>query len=92
MDDPTAIRLGQGGKQRIEDAGTLIPSGWRLWTTNIRDLCLKFIEKAKADNKPFSCGSIQPGCTSSPTSSPKYQAQRNSKNGCRYMKRHGAAR
>ena len=29
----------------------------------IRDNALKFLDKAKADNKPFSCGSIRHACT-----------------------------
>ena len=54
VDDPTVDpRWGKVGKQRIEDAGTLYPKRMETVDDEIRDLALKFIEKAKADNKPF---------------------------------------
>ena len=54
VDDPTVDpRWGKVGKQRIEDAGTLYPTRMETVDDEIRDLALKFIEKAKADNKPF---------------------------------------
>ena len=46
-------RWGKVGKQRIEDAGTLYPKRMETVDDEIRDLALKFIDKAKADNKPF---------------------------------------
>ena len=54
VDDPTVDpRWGKVGKQRIEDAGTLYPKRMETVDDEIRDLALKFIDKAKADNKPF---------------------------------------
>ena len=53
-DDATVEpRWGKVGKQRIEDAGTLYPKRMETVDDEIRDLALKFIDKAKADNKPF---------------------------------------
>src|SRR6201994_5130660 len=53
-DDPTEMpRWGKIGKQKIEDAGTLYPERMKTVDNEIRDLALNFIEKAKADNKPF---------------------------------------
>src|SRR5271157_684156 len=53
-DDPTEMpRWGKIGMQRIEDAGPLYPKRMETVDDEIRDLALKFIDKAKADNKPF---------------------------------------
>ena len=53
-DDPTEMpRWGKIGKQKIKDAGTLYPKRMETVDDEIRDLALKFIDKAKADNKPF---------------------------------------
>src|SRR5947208_13660166 len=53
-DDATEMpRWGKIGKQKIEDAGTLYPKRMETVDDEIRDNALKFIEKAKADNKPF---------------------------------------
>src|SRR5499433_3426295 len=53
-DDPTVDpRWGKVGKQRVEDAGTLYPKRMETVDDEIRDFALKFIEKAKADGKPF---------------------------------------
>ncbi|WP_394033620.1 arylsulfatase [Xanthobacter albus] len=53
-DDPTEQpRWGRIGKQRIEDAGTLFPERMKTVDDEILDFTLKFIDKAKADNKPF---------------------------------------
>ena len=40
-------RWGKVGKQKIEDAGTLYPERMETVDDEIRDLALKFIEKAK---------------------------------------------
>ena len=48
-------RWGKVGKQKIEDAGTLYPKRMETVDDEIRDLALKFIDKAKADGKPFFC-------------------------------------
>ena len=55
-DDATVMpRWGKIGKQKIEDAGTLYPERMKTVDDEIRDLALKFIDKAKTDNKPFFC-------------------------------------
>ena len=46
-------RWGKIGKQKIEDAGTLYPKRMETVDDEIRDLSFKFIDKAKADGKPF---------------------------------------
>jgi arylsulfatase A-like enzyme len=54
VDDTTVMpRWGKIGKQKIEDAGPLYPKRMETVDDEIRDLAFKFIEKAKADNKPF---------------------------------------
>ena len=74
-------RWGKVGKQRIEDAGTLYPKRMETVDDEIRDLALKFIDKAKADNKPFFLW-LNPTRMHIVTHlSPKYEALRNSKNG-----------
>ncbi|HAS52359.1 MAG TPA: arylsulfatase, partial [Gammaproteobacteria bacterium] len=53
-DDPTEMpRWGKVGKQNIEDAGELCPKRMETVDDEIRDLALKFVDKAKADGKPF---------------------------------------
>jgi arylsulfatase A-like enzyme len=74
-------RWGVVGKQRIEDAGTLYPKRMETVDDEIRDLSLKFIDKAKADNKPFFVW-LNPTRMHIVTHlSPKYEATRNSVNG-----------
>jgi arylsulfatase len=82
VDDATVDpRWGKVGKQRIEDAGTLYPKRMETVDDEIRDLALKFIDKAKADNKPFFLW-LNPTRMHIVTHlSPKYEALRNSKNG-----------
>jgi arylsulfatase A-like enzyme len=81
-DDQTEMpRWGKIGKQRIEDAGTLYPKRMETVDDEIRDLALKFIDKAKADNKPFFIW-LNPTRMHIVTHlSPKYEAMRNSENG-----------
>jgi arylsulfatase len=81
-DDATVMpRWGKVGKQKIEDAGTLYPKRMETVDDEIRDLSLKFIEKAKADNKPFFVW-LNPTRMHVVTHlSPKYEAMRNSTNG-----------
>ncbi len=53
-DNPTEQpRWGKIGKQRIEDAGTLYPKRMETVDDEILDFTLKFIDKARADKKPF---------------------------------------
>jgi arylsulfatase A-like enzyme len=81
VDDATVDpRWGKVGKQKIEDKGELCPKRMETVDDEIRDLALKFIEKAKADNKPFFLW-LNPTRMHIVTHlSPKYQAMRNSKN------------
>src|SRR5260370_1592338 len=81
-DDPTVMpRWGKIGKQKIEDAGTLYPKRMETVDDEIRDLALKFREKAKADGKPFFLW-LNPTRMHIVTHlSPKYEALRNSTNG-----------
>src|SRR5206468_5504669 len=82
VDDPTVDpRWGKVGKQKIEDAGTLYPKRMETVDDEIRDAALKFIDKAKADNKPFFLW-LNPTRMHIVTHlSEKYQKLRNSKNG-----------
>jgi arylsulfatase A-like enzyme len=81
-DDPTEMpRWGKVGKQKIEDAGTLYPKRMETVDDEIRDLSFKFIDKAKADGKPFFLW-LNPTRMHIVTHlSAKYEALRNSKNG-----------
>ncbi len=81
-------RWGKIAKQKIEDAVPLPPHPmdgikYNLETVDgpIRDFALQFMDKAKADGKPFFVW-INPTCVHVETHlSPKYQALRNSENG-----------
>jgi arylsulfatase len=81
-DDPTVMpRWGKVGKQKIEDAGTLYPKRMETVDDEIRDLAFKFIDKAKADGKPFFLW-LNPTRMHIVTHlSEKYEKMRNSKNG-----------
>jgi len=81
-DDATVDpRWGKVGKQKIEDAGQLCPKRMETIDEEIRDLSFKFLDKAKADNKPFFLW-LNPTRMHIVTHlSPKYEAMRNSKNG-----------
>src|SRR3982751_4373016 len=81
-DDPTEMpRWGKVGKQKVEDAGTLYPKRMETIDDEIRDLSFKFIDKAKADGKPFFLW-LNPTRMHIVTHlSDKYKAMRNSKNG-----------
>ena len=81
-DDTTVDpRWGKVGKQKIEDAGTLYPERMETVDDEIRDLAFKWLDKAKADNKPFFLW-LNPTRMHIVTHlSPKYEALRNSENG-----------
>ncbi len=81
-DDSTVDpRWGKVGKQKIEDAGTLYPNRMETVDDEILDFSFKFIDKAKAANKPFFVW-LNPTRMHIVTHlSPKYEAMRNSKNG-----------
>jgi arylsulfatase len=82
VDDATVDpRWGKVGKQKIEDAGELCPKRMETVDDEIRDLALKFIDKAKADGKPFFLW-LNPTRMHIVTHlSEKYEKLRNSKNG-----------
>ncbi|RDL51160.1 Arylsulfatase [Ensifer sp. M14] len=82
VDDPTEMpRWGKIGKQKIEDAGTLFPKRMETVDDEIRDLSFKFIDKAKADGKPFFLW-LNPTRMHIVTHlSEKYEKMRNSENG-----------
>src|SRR6266576_5909844 len=81
-DDATVMpRWGKIGKQKIEDAGTLYPERMKTVDNEIRDLALSFIEKAKADNKPFFCWLNPTRMHIITHLSDKYEKMRNSENG-----------
>jgi arylsulfatase A-like enzyme len=81
-DDPAEMpRWGRIGKQRIEDAGPLYPKRMETVDDEIRDLAIKFIEKAQKDGKPFFVW-LNPTRMHIVTHlSQKYEALRNSENG-----------
>src|SRR5712672_2787182 len=81
-DDATVMpRWGKIGKQRIEDAGTLYPKRMETVDDEIRDLAIKFMDKAQKDGKPFFVW-LNPTRMHIVTHlSPKYEATRNAQNG-----------
>src|SRR6202012_4171534 len=81
-DDPTVDpRWGKVGKQKIEDAGTLYPKRMETVDDEILDLSLKFVDQARAADKPFFLY-LNPTRMHVVTHlSPKYEALRDSKNG-----------
>jgi arylsulfatase A-like enzyme len=81
-DDATDMpRWGKIGKQKIEDAGALCPDRMETVDDEILSASLKFLDKAKADNKPFFLW-LNPTRMHVVTHlSPKYQAMRTSENG-----------
>lgn len=82
QDDPSEMpRWGKVGKQKIEDAGQLCPERMETVDDEIRDFAFNFLDKAKADNKPFFCW-LNPTRMHIVTHlSEKYEKMRNSKNG-----------
>src|SRR4029079_14396817 len=81
-DDATVQpRWGKVGKQRIEDAGTLYPERMKTVDDEILANALKFVDKARADGKPFFLW-LNPTRMHVVTHlSDKYEAMRNSENG-----------
>jgi arylsulfatase A-like enzyme len=74
-------RWGKVGKQKVEDAGALCPSRMETVDDEILDASLKFLDKAKASNKPFFMW-LNPTRMHVVTHlSPKYEKMRNSQNG-----------
>lgn len=80
--DPTVDpRWGEVGQQRIEDDGELCPKRMETIDDEILDHTFKFIDKAKAGDKPFFLW-LNPTRMHIVTHlSPKYEATRNSNNG-----------
>ncbi len=74
-------RWGKIGKQKIEDAGTLYPKRMETVDDEILDHAIKFVDKARKDDKPFFLW-LNPTRMHVVTHlSEKYQSLRNSKNG-----------
>jgi len=82
VDDPTVMpRWGKVGKQKIQDAGTLYPKRMETVDDEIQALAFNFLDKAKADGKPFFLW-LNPTRMHIVTHlSPKWEATRNSTNG-----------
>jgi arylsulfatase A-like enzyme len=82
VDDGTVQpRWGKIGKQRIEDDGELCPKRMETVDDEILANALKFLDKARADRKPFFLW-LNPTRMHVVTHlSPKYQGLRNSENG-----------
>jgi arylsulfatase A-like enzyme len=81
-DDATDMpRWGKVGKQKIEDAGALCPTRMETVDDEILAASLKFLDKARADNKPFFLWLNPTRMHVTTHLSPKYQAMRNSENG-----------
>jgi arylsulfatase len=81
-DDTTEMpRWGRIGKQKIEDAGPLYPKRMETVDDEIRDNAFRFLDKAKADGKPFFLW-LNPTRMHVVTHlSEKYESMRNSENG-----------
>jgi arylsulfatase A-like enzyme len=82
VDDPTVQpRWGKIGRQKIEDAGELCPKRMETVDDEILANALKFLDKARAESKPFFLW-LNPTRMHVVTHlSPKYQGLRNSENG-----------
>ena len=82
QDDATEMpRWGEVGKQKIEDAGPLHPKRMETVDEEILAAGLKFVDKARADGKPFFLWFNPSRMHVITHLSPKYEAMRNSKNG-----------
>jgi arylsulfatase A-like enzyme len=80
-DDPTEMpRWGKVGKQRIEDAGELCPKRMETVDDEILAFSFKFLDKAKADGKPFFLWLNPTRMHIITHLSDKYQKMRNSEN------------
>jgi arylsulfatase len=81
-DDATVQpRWGKIGKQKVEDAGTLYPKRMETVDDEIQALAFKFLDKAKADGKPFFLWLNPTRMHVTTHLSPKYEAMKTSKNG-----------
>ncbi|MBP7863516.1 arylsulfatase [bacterium] len=81
-DDQTVQpRWGKVGKQKIEDAGELFPKRMETVDDEILEGSLKFIDKAKSDNKPFFLWLNPTRMHINTHLSEKYEAMRNAENG-----------
>jgi len=81
-DDTTEMpRWGKIGKQKIEDAGELYPKRMETVDEEIRDYAFKFLDKAKADGKPFFLWLNPTRMHVITHLSERYESMRNSENG-----------
>ena len=60
VDSTVMPRWGEIGKQKIEDAGPLYPKRMETVDDEIRNLAIKFIDKARRTTSPSSSGSTHP--------------------------------
>jgi arylsulfatase A-like enzyme len=82
VDDPTADpRWGKVGKQKIQDDGELCPKRMETVDDEILANAMTFIDKAKADNKPFFLWLNPTRMHVITHLSPKYEAMRTPENG-----------
>jgi arylsulfatase len=82
VDDPTdQPRWGKVGKQKVEDAGEMCPKRMETVDDEIQAAAFKWLDKAKADGKPFFLW-LNPTRMHAVTHlSPKYEAMRTPENG-----------
>ena len=81
-DDSTAQpRWGKVGKQKIEDAGELFPKRMETVDDEILDYTIKFMDKARKDDKPFFVWLNPTRMHVITHLSPKYRGMRNAENG-----------
>jgi len=81
-DDPTVqLRWGKVGKQKIQDDGQLCPERMETIDDEILANALKFVDKARQNNKPFFLWLNPTRMHVITHLSPKYEKMRNSENG-----------
>jgi arylsulfatase len=80
-DQTTEPRWGKVGKQKIEDAGELYPKRMETVDDEILAHTVKFMDKAKKDNKPFFVWLNPTRMHIKTHLSDKYEAMRNAENG-----------
>ena len=82
VDDPTVEpRWGKVGKQKIEDDGEMCPKRMETVDDEFQAAAFKWLDKAKADNKPFFLYLNPTRMHAITHLSPKYEAMRTPENG-----------
>jgi len=81
VDDPTVQpRWGKIGKQKIEDGGEMCPKRMETVDDEFQAMAFKWLDKAKADNKPFFLWLNPTRMHAITHLSPKYEAMRTPEN------------